>query len=149
MAKNYSTDELLTLYAAMLQADSAPMRRVAVWELGRLGDSRGAAHLLDAIVRDPDWECRHYAIMALANTGGEAEADFLRGLLAGDYLSQDGACAAGPIPEALVAHLAEDIEYSARCCAGEHPRPTDDEGQHGKWWRGESGAPTPSAPPPP
>jgi len=136
MAKDYTPDELLALYAVMLQAGSAPMRRVAVWELGRLGDPRGAAHLMDAVLGDPDWECRHYAIMALANTGGEAEARLLRELLTGEYLSQDGRCKAGPIPEALASHLPEDLEYSARCCAGEQPRPTAADDQHGKWWRG-------------
>jgi HEAT repeat protein len=137
MATSYSNGELLALYAAMLQMDSAPMRRVAVWELGRLGDPRGAEHLVAAIVTDPDWECRHYAIMAVANTGGAAEAEALRELLTGDYLSQDGECVAGPIPEALAVHLAEDLEFSARCCAGESPRPAESGGQHGEWWRGE------------
>jgi HEAT repeat protein len=137
MATNYSNDELLVLYAAMLRMDSAPLRRVAVWELGRLGDPRGAQHLLTAIVSDPDWECRHYAIMALANTGGADEAEALRELLAGDYLSQDGECVAGPIPEALARHLAEDLKLSARCCAGELPRPTESDDQHGEWWRRE------------
>jgi len=136
MARDYSTEELLALYAGMLQMDSAPMRRVAVWELGRLGDARGAQHLMDAITGDADWECRHYAIMALANAGGDDEARRLRELLAGDYLSQDGLCVAGPVPEALVAHLAEDIAYSAKCCAGELPRPAEAEDRHGEWWRG-------------
>jgi HEAT repeat protein len=137
MARDYTPDELLALYSVMLQDDSAPMRRVAVWELGRLGDPRGAAPLLAAITGDADWECRHYAIMALANTGGVAEAEALRELLTGDYLCQDGQCTAGPVPEALAAHLTEDLEYSARCCAGEQPRPTEDAGQHGNWWRGK------------
>ena len=137
MARDYSKDELLALYAGMLQMDSAPMRRVAVWELGRLGDARGAEQLVNAVVGDPDWECRHYAIMALANAGGEDEARLLRGLMESGYLSQDGQCVAGPIPEALATHLAEDIEYSAQCCAGELPRPTEARDQHGEWWRRE------------
>ncbi|MBM3475248.1 MAG: HEAT repeat domain-containing protein [Armatimonadetes bacterium] len=135
MARDYSNDELLALYAGMLQMDSAPMRRVAVWELGRLGDARGAEQLIHAVVGDPDWECRHYAIMALANAGNEDAAEFLRGLIASGYLSQDGQCAAGPIPDALAAHLAEDIEYSAKCCAGELPRPPESADRHGEWWR--------------
>jgi HEAT repeat protein len=135
MARDYSTDELLALYAGMLHMDSAPMRRVAVWELGRLGDPRGAEQLVQAVAGDPDWECRHYAIMALANAGCEDAAQFLRGLVASGYLSQDGQCAAGPIPEALAAHLVEDIEYSAKCCAGELPRPAEASDRHGEWWR--------------
>jgi len=134
MAKEYSRDELLALYVAMLESGSAPMRRVAVWELGRLGDPRGAAHLLGAVLGDTDWECRHYAVMALANAGGAEEAQALRTLLEGDYLSQDGECVAGPIPEGLVAHLAEDIAFSVGCCDGEAPRPGQAEDRHGEWW---------------
>jgi len=131
-----STDELLALYVAMSTAESAPMRRVAVWELGRLRDPRGASHLLTAIVEDPDWECRHYAIMALANVGRAGEAKRLRELAAGDYLSADGRCPAGPLPSGLADHLAEDLELTARCCAGEAPRPSEAPDEHGDWWRG-------------
>ena len=129
-------DELLALYVAMSRADSAPMRRIAVWELGRLRDPRGAPHLLRAIVEDPDWECRHYAIMALANVGGPQDARLLRELAAGDYLSTDGRCPAGPLPDNLAEHLAEDLEHSARCCTGETPRPYEAPDEHGDWWQG-------------
>jgi HEAT repeat protein len=130
------TDELLELYVALLAMDSAPMRRVAVWELGRLRDRRGAPHLLKAIVDDPDWECRHYAIMALANVGGPAEARQLRELAAGDYLSADGSSPAGALPDGLAEHLAEDIEHAAQCCAGERSRPCEAPDEHRDWWRG-------------
>ena len=129
-------DELLGLYAAMLGADSAPMRRIAVWEIGRLGDARGAGHLIRAITEDPDWECRHYAVMALANVGGLAEAQQLRACVADGYLVGGLHGCAGPAPEGLVEHLAEDIEYAAKCCAGELPRPAEAEDRHGEWWRG-------------
>ncbi len=130
------TDELLCLYVAMLSAESAPMRRVAVWELGRLGDPRGAPHLVRAIVEDVDWECRHYALMALANVGGPEEARRMRELAASDYLSADGQSPAGPLPERLAEHLAEDLERTAQFCAGELPRPREAPDQHGDWWRG-------------
>lgn len=109
------------------------MRRVAVWELGRLGDPQAAGPLVNAIVTDPDWECRHYAIMALANVGGPEEAKLLRALLAGNYLSEDGTPPAGPIPVGLAEHLANDIEFSARCCAGELPRPAGMSASCGQW----------------
>ena len=131
-----SAEELLALYVAMVTAESAPIRRVAVWELGRLNDPRGAPHLLKAILDDPDWECRHYAIMALANVGGAEEAQRLRELAEGDYLSADGRCPAGSPPEGLRDHLAEDLERTARCCAGEIPRPSEAPDEHGDWWRG-------------
>lgn len=130
------TDELFALYVGMLTMDSAPMRRVAVWELGRLGDPRGALHLMQAIAEDPDWECRHYAIMALANVGGPDAARQLRELAAGDYLSADGQTSIGSPPASLAEHLAEDLEHSARCCAGEAPRPGEAPDRHGDWWRG-------------
>lgn len=129
-------DDLLDLYAAMLTADSAPMRRVAVWEIGRLGDPRGAPHLVRAILEDVDWECRHYAIMALANVGGPDEARRIRELAAGDYLSADGQSPAGPLPDNLAEHLAEDLERTARCCAGDLPRPAEAPDEHGDWWKG-------------
>jgi hypothetical protein len=131
-----NTDELLHLYAAMLTAGSAPMRRVAVWEIGRLGDPRGAGHLMRAIVEDADWECRHYAIMALANVGGPHEARQVRELAGGSYLSADGQDPAGPLPHRLAEHLAEDLERTARCCAGDLPRPDEASDEHGDWWRG-------------
>jgi hypothetical protein len=134
--KRRDADDLLHLYAAMLTADSAPMRRVAAWEIGRLGDPRGAPHLMRAIVQDADWECRHYAIMALANVGGPQEARRVRDLVVGDYLSPDGQSPAGPLPDRLAEHLAEDLERAARCCAGELPRPNEAPDEHGDWWRG-------------
>jgi HEAT repeat protein len=126
------TDELLALYVGMLQMDSAPFRRVAVWELGRLGDPRGAEALMQAVLTDADWECRHYAVMALANVGGPAEAAELEALIGNGYLGD------ASLPAALAAHVCEDLEYSARCCAGDLPRPAEDEGRHGEWWRGGS-----------
>ena len=132
------TEELLVLYTAMLQMDSAPMRRVAVWELGRLGDARAANPLVLAVEGDADWECRHYAIMALANVGGPEDAARLRGLAEGEYLSCDAAGSAGPVPEGLAEHIRDDIEYSAKCCAGEQPRPAEGGDTHGEWWRGEA-----------
>jgi len=129
------TEELLVLYTAMLQMDSAPMRRVAVWELGRLGDARAAKPLMLAISSDADWECRHYAIMALANVGGAEDAARLRELAEGNYLSADDA---GPVPEGLAEHIRDDIEYTAKCCTGEQPRPAEGGDKHGEWWRGEA-----------
>jgi HEAT repeat protein len=132
-----ASDDLLELYVAFLAENSPPMRRVAVWEIGRLGDPRGAAHLMRAIVEDSDWECRHYAIMALANVGGPGEAARLRELLVEGYLSADGQCPAGELPDVLRDHLAEDIERTAQCCSGETPRPTAAKDAHGEWWRRE------------
>ena len=126
---------LLAFYLEFLNEDSAPMRRVAVWEIGRLGDPAGAVHLVRAICGDPDWECRHYAIMALANVGGPEEAAQLRGLVADEYLSPNADSPAGPAPEGLRDHLAADLERTAQCCAGELPRPTAAQDQHGEWWR--------------
>lgn len=134
--EQYKTEELLVLYTAMLQMNSAPMRRVAVWELGRLGDARAAKPLMLAITGDGDWECRHYAVMAMANVGGPEDAARLRELAEGEYLSGDGADGAGPVPAGLAEHIREDIEFSAKCCAGEEPRPGDGGDQHGEWWRG-------------
>ncbi len=129
--------DLLELYAEMLTVDSAPMRRVAVWELGKLAHPEGARHLMQAIAGDPDWECRHYAIMALANVGGPVEAAELRRLIEDGYLSTEGRDEAGPPPEGLVGHMREDLDYTIKCATGEAPRPADDDGKHGEWWRGE------------
>ncbi len=128
--------ELLALYADMLTMDSAPMRRVAVWELGRLADPGGAEHVMRAIAGDPDWECRHYAIMALANVGRPEDAVELRRLIEDGYLSQEGRDEAGPPPEGLVEHMLEDLDYAMKCSKGEVPRPSEDDGKHGEWWRG-------------
>jgi HEAT repeat protein len=134
MESNPSRD-LLSLYIDFLREDSAPMRRVAVWEIGRLADPAGAPHLMHALIEDADWECRHYAVMALANVGGREEAARLRELAAGEYLSPDGRDPAGPLPEGLREHLALDLEHTAQCCAGEIPRPGAAKDAHGEWWR--------------
>jgi hypothetical protein len=130
-----SHDDLFALYVEFLVEGTAPMRRVAVWELGRLGDPRGAEHLMRAITEDPDWECRHYAIMALANVGGPQEAERLQELVTCGYLSADGQDPPGPLPEGLREHLAQDMERTAQCCAGGVPRPTTARDEHGEWWR--------------
>ena len=64
------------------------MRRVAVWELGRLGDARGAAHLIRAITSDPAWECRHYAVM-VPDVCGNVSVLTERGQVAGVRAERD------------------------------------------------------------
>jgi len=131
-------DDLFALYVEFLVEGTAPMRRVAVWELGRLGDPRGAEHLMRAVTEDPDWECRHYAIMALASVGGPREAERLRELVMGGYLSVDGRDPPGPLPEGLREHLTQDMSRTAECCGGETPRPAAARDEHGEWWRREA-----------
>ena len=75
--------------------------------------------------------------MALANLGGPGEAEQLRTFVADGYLTGVMHSSAGPAPEGLVEHLAQDIEYAAQCCAGEAPRPTEGDDAHAEWWRGE------------
>jgi HEAT repeat protein len=96
-------------------AASPQIWRAAVWELGEQGDRRATPHLLRALDY-PDWECRHYAIMALGRLEDPAAAPELERRLTDGYLSPRPDDAVGPLPEGLAAHLREDIARAvARC----------------------------------
>jgi HEAT repeat protein len=93
------------------EADSPHMWRTAVWELGTLKDQRATPHLVDAL-HYPDWECRHYAVMALARLEDPASVPALEELLTSDYLYPDGRDPAGHLSPELAAHLHEDIAFA-------------------------------------
>ena len=100
----------------MLAEKSVHLRRTAAWELGSLGDRRATPHLI-ACLEDPDWECRHYTVMALGRLADPATVPVLEELLSGDYLSEANAGAAGPAPRKLAEHLKDDILYAITCAA--------------------------------
>ena len=100
----------------MLEEKSVHLRRTAAWELGSLGDRRATPHLI-ACLQDPDWECRHYTVMALGRLADPATVPVLEGLLSGDYLSESGCGDAGPAPRKLAEHLRDDILYAITCAA--------------------------------
>jgi HEAT repeat protein len=100
----------------MLSESSVHMRRTAAWELGSLGDRRATPHLI-ASLQDPDWECRHYTVMALGRLADPETIPVLEGLLTDEYLAEDGGGVAGPAPRKLAEHLHEDILYAITCAA--------------------------------